>query len=163
MTATFATVGSRHEPLPCKTRGAGTHPAPDPTIAMDAARKKAYRHLLYRAMTGARSILSVPAGHPEERLRGDCAYVIADLMHNLAHFSAQEFEGFDEACFWRTAAGAASFDALLAHLANRDAFERSVTDVVPADPRSDRDVGSRPLLRLPDGWRSPRSPGDTVH
>ena len=130
---------------------------------MDAARKKAYRHLLYCAMTRRRALLSIPEGHCEERHRGNCAYLIADLMHNLAHFSSIEFEGFDEACYWARAEEVAAFDVMLAWFGNRDGFECRVAEFAMSDPVLRAATGGRPLLRLPDDWRRSASPDDTVH
>lgn len=130
---------------------------------MDAARKKAYRHLLSRAFTRSRALLSIPEGHCEERHRGDCAYLIADLMHNLAHYSALEFEGFDEARYWDRAAEVAAFDVVLAWFGNRDGFERSVAEVELNDPVLRAATECRPLLRLPDDWRRTASRDDTLH
>jgi hypothetical protein len=78
---------------------------------MDEHRKNAYRHLLYRAMLDIRGLGNLPvrgarswspwfwrrAARPVQR-----AGAIADWLHNLAHFSANDFEGFDEELFWQS-------------------------------------------------------------
>jgi hypothetical protein len=77
---------------------------------MDEASKRAYRHLLYRAMLDIRPIAWMPLGF--FRLLNPFAWrrtvirireagEIADYLHNLAHFSALDFEHFDEEWFWR--------------------------------------------------------------
>jgi len=70
---------------------------------MDEARKKAYRFLLYHAMLDIRPIQWLPRSWNPFRWRRlhQKAGVIADWLHNLAQFSALEFEGFDEDWFWR--------------------------------------------------------------
>jgi hypothetical protein len=120
---------------------------------MDATRKKAYRELLYRAMTYTRSLLSIPVGHPEERMRADCAYVIADLMHNLASSSARDFDGFNEDWFWSNAAEASTFHLRVALLVNRDAFERRMIDAMPTCAEAERELPDRSRRDLPEGWR----------
>jgi hypothetical protein len=70
---------------------------------MDDARKKAYRYLLYHAMLDIRLIQWLPRSWNPFRWRHSYqrAGVIADWLHNLAQFSALDFEGFDEDWFWR--------------------------------------------------------------
>jgi hypothetical protein len=77
---------------------------------MDEQRKRAYRYLLYMAMLDIRPIRWIPFSFrtlltPLQRKRSKTsihrAGTIADLMHNLAMFSAYDFEQFDEAWFWR--------------------------------------------------------------
>jgi hypothetical protein len=77
---------------------------------VDDRRKRAYRELLYHAMLDIRGIAwSGPRGwlalnpyawrryaHQARR-----AGIIADWLHNLALFSALDFERFDETWFWR--------------------------------------------------------------
>lgn len=77
----------------------------DPPI-MDAARKSAYRILLYRAMLDIRLAGGrIRWWSPLSWVRGlrDLRFVseLADALHNLAKFSWLEFEGFDEEAFWR--------------------------------------------------------------
>ena len=77
---------------------------------MDETRKRAYRYLLYRAMLDIHPVGWMPLGffhllNPFAR-RGVVARVrragaVADWLHNLAMFSAHDFEGFDEQWFWR--------------------------------------------------------------
>ena len=73
---------------------------------MEAQRKHAYRYLLYWAMLDIRPIAWTRPGwnplhwhrHREQiRRAGD----LAEWLHNLAQFSALEFERFDEEWFWR--------------------------------------------------------------
>lgn len=73
---------------------------------MDQRRKMAYRYLLYRATLDIRPLAWRRIGlfnlfdwrwtWMQVRRAG----VIADLLHNLAFFSAVEFEHFDEDRFW---------------------------------------------------------------
>ena len=72
---------------------------------MDERRKVAYRNLLDRAMLDIRLIATNPIKNPlrwrdsARRIRG--AGYLADWLHNLAFFSARDFDGFDEEWFWR--------------------------------------------------------------
>jgi hypothetical protein len=68
--------------------------------------KAAYRHLLYVAMLDIRvaaptlrwwSRLSLQAGDRELRR----IKALANCFHNLAAFSVQDFDGFEEQMFWR--------------------------------------------------------------
>ena len=73
---------------------------------MDEARKKAYRLLLYHAMLDIGPIQWLPRSWNPFRWRRQLrlhqrAGEIADWLHNLAQFSALDFEGFDEDWFWR--------------------------------------------------------------
>ena len=76
---------------------------------MDEQRKKAYRYMLYHAMLDIRPSAWMSSGlfrllnpfywrHVFQRVRR--AGVIADWLHNLALFSALDFERFDEEWFW---------------------------------------------------------------
>src|SRR5579859_8105500 len=76
---------------------------------MDNHRKAAYRDLLYRALLDIRSLawlrvstiqLLNPLHWKGELRRIRRAGAIADWLHNLAMFSALDFERFDEARFW---------------------------------------------------------------
>lgn len=73
---------------------------------MQANRKRTYRYLLYRAMLDIRPIAWTRLGwnpfhwssrRKQIRRAGD----LANWLHNLAQFSANEFERFDEEWFWR--------------------------------------------------------------
>jgi len=79
---------------------------------MDNDTKAAYRYLLYHAMLEIRPLQWHNAGlgllralNPLfwKRLEDSArrAGVIADMMHNLALFSALDFERFEEERFWR--------------------------------------------------------------
>src|SRR5688500_15176751 len=78
---------------------------------MDERRKAAYRKLLYRAMLDIRPIawisFSNPLCWPANLAQIRSAGEIADWLHNLASYSAGNFEDFGEEWFWR------EFDALL--------------------------------------------------
>jgi hypothetical protein len=100
---------------------------------MDAQRQKAYRYLLYHAMLDIRQIAWTPFGFSRflnpfkwratnQRIRR--AGVVADWLHNLALFSALDFERFDEERFWRDfrLVNEQNPDFQLAHY--EDAFER---------------------------------------
>jgi len=69
-------------------------------VALEASRKRAYRHLLYWALLEMRA-LGNPRhwdGASRPVLR---AWVLAEWLHNLAEFSALDFAGFDEEQFWK--------------------------------------------------------------
>ena len=77
---------------------------------MDEPRKRAYRSLLYWAMLeiqpiewgSPRWIQRVNPFHWIERSSHlKSAGAVADWLHNLANYSACEFEGFDEDWFWK--------------------------------------------------------------
>ena len=70
---------------------------------MDAARKFAYRNILYSAMLEMR--VPIPAGPGEGGSTSSASQwsrrqALADCLHNLAMYSALEFEGFRENSFW---------------------------------------------------------------
>jgi hypothetical protein len=77
---------------------------------MEAQKKRAYRWLLYKAMLDIRPIRWI-GGRWRQRLNRLCwwsqsqqvrvAGAIADWLHNLAHYSAEDFVRFDEEHFWR--------------------------------------------------------------
>ena len=66
---------------------------------MDEIKKKAYRNLLYRVLLDIRSICwnTMHAELSESKRKIEH---LADWVHNLAAFSATDFEGFDEEKFW---------------------------------------------------------------
>ena len=73
---------------------------------MDEPRKAAYRHLLYFAMLDIRMLCqwrARPSPNPFEwrrqYLRSLEAGALADWLHNLADFAADDFRNFDEAQF----------------------------------------------------------------
>lgn len=77
---------------------------------MEEERKYALRYVLYRAMLDIRPLAWFrlnfiqrlnPVYWKRELRRIRRAGAIADWMHNLALFSALDFERFDEARFWR--------------------------------------------------------------
>lgn len=77
---------------------------------MDEQRKYAYRYLLYRAMLDIRTIqwlgwrpwrTWIPPFQRREIRRVRYAGAVADWLHNLAFFSARDFQGFEEPWFWR--------------------------------------------------------------
>jgi hypothetical protein len=69
--------------------------------------KAAYRHLLYVAMLAIRNYCQ-SRGNPSYNLwkcyhqyrQSRIAGAIADWLHNLAVYSSQEFNQFDEQLFW---------------------------------------------------------------
>lgn len=78
--------------------------------AVEEQRKFAYRHLLYQATLEIRPLawLSTnqwgswnPLFWRREARRIQCAGAIADWLHNLALYSALNFQGFKEDWFWR--------------------------------------------------------------
>jgi hypothetical protein len=81
---------------------------------MDDRRKRAYRHLLYWALLEIRLIawirLNVWRLLNPFRWRESIGFVrragiIADWLHNLAAFSVDDFEGFNEDWFWKELKG----------------------------------------------------------
>ena len=73
---------------------------------MDDRRKYAYRYLLYHGFLAIRPIawLSLswnPLAWYGKLRSARSAGAVADWLHNLAHFSALDFQHFDEARFWR--------------------------------------------------------------
>jgi len=102
---------------------------------MDDRRKAAYRIMLYGAMTQIRACLGHYDNPVLARHLSDCAYLIADVMHNLARFSAEDFAGFDEDWYWRYAEDAARFDPRVARFGDRARFERGLA--APGPPQDD--------------------------
>ena len=85
---------------------------------MEAARKKAYRYLLYWAFVESRRVQWIACSWSKKLnpfcWRGVVRQVravgaLCDWLHNLALFSALEFDRFDEDRFW------ADYDALKKH------------------------------------------------
>src|SRR5262249_45090672 len=81
---------------------------------MEPNRKRAYRYLLYSAMLEIRQLawmqvglsrLLLPRQRHEKVSRLRRAGVVVDWLHNLAFFSAVDFERFDEDRFWRDLEG----------------------------------------------------------
>jgi hypothetical protein len=77
---------------------------------MEDRRKRAYRYLLYAATLDTRPIewfwyrgiaRLVPFVSRRKVRAVKRAGALADWLHNLALYSALDFEGFDEAWFWR--------------------------------------------------------------
>ena len=70
--------------------------------------KSAYRMLIYQGLLQIR-ILCFPSERPSPNplrwrrqfYRSRLVVLIGDWLHNLAEFSARDFEGFDEDWFWR--------------------------------------------------------------
>ena len=77
---------------------------------MNEIRKRAYRILLYEAMLDIRAIAWLrltfwqrfnPYAWARNQRQVRRAGVIADYLHNLARFSAYNFEHFSEDFFWQ--------------------------------------------------------------
>ena len=80
---------------------------------MDTERKQAFRYLLHWAFVDIRTIewngtfllgnrpVSLPVWLGRSVRKARRAGAVADWMHNLAIYSAVDFEGFDEGMFWR--------------------------------------------------------------
>jgi hypothetical protein len=71
---------------------------------MDETRKRAYRRLLYYAMLDARAACMCfrqPDSPCDSVVEVRRVGMLANWLHNLASFSARDFEGFDESWFWR--------------------------------------------------------------
>src|SRR4051812_22921992 len=76
---------------------------------MDAMRAKAYRYIIYWALLEIRG-LSWFAWRTRDRwnpffLMRSIPYIrasgaVAEWLHNIAHFSANDFAGFEETWFW---------------------------------------------------------------
>lgn len=106
---------------------------------MDDARKNAYRFLLYWAMLEIR-LLEHVAHRPwrllnpftlRRALRDAArAGAVANWLHNLAQYAADDFRDFDEAWFWR------DYDWLVQRHGDgcgyRDVFDRRLAE--PARP-----------------------------
>ncbi|MBM3979770.1 MAG: hypothetical protein FJ304_05720 [Planctomycetes bacterium] len=76
---------------------------------MNDQRKRAYRSLLYYALIDIRLVYWAAEAEPPTKgpsqsqlaaSRIQRVGVIADWLHNLASFSANDFDGFDEEYFW---------------------------------------------------------------
>jgi hypothetical protein len=74
---------------------------------LSEAKKEAYRHLLYMAMVDircqcayTRTISANPWAWRRRYLESRVAGAVADWLHNLARFSRDNFESFDEDQFW---------------------------------------------------------------
>jgi hypothetical protein len=77
---------------------------------VEEQRKIAYRYLLYWAMVDIRPLQWLgwrgwrawsPIHWQRDTRRVQCAGAIADWLHNLARYSAHNFQGFIEEWFWR--------------------------------------------------------------
>lgn len=77
---------------------------------MDGQRKIAYRSMLYWAMLDIRQVQWLgdrgwrawsPIHWRRKARMVQRAGAIADWLHNLAMYSAHDFQGFDEEWFWR--------------------------------------------------------------
>lgn len=76
---------------------------------MEVAKKYAYRYLMYDAMLCIRPIRHLgfawwerwnPVYWLQARKRIQSAGAVANWMHNLALYSANDFDGFEEDAFW---------------------------------------------------------------
>ena len=73
---------------------------------MTKNRQRAYRYLLYQAMLQIRPLgfSRVASNVPDEWLhqyeRSRKAGALAECLHNLAHYSANDFVSFNEDWFW---------------------------------------------------------------
>jgi hypothetical protein len=74
---------------------------------MNDGTKKAYRHLLYVAMLAIRTycqsrgkVSYSPFEWYRQYRRSRVAGALADWLHNLADYSSQEFDRFNEQLFW---------------------------------------------------------------
>lgn len=73
---------------------------------MDEKRKSEYRYLLYRGLLDIRaSFVVFHWWNPVTWFRAHSTLKrvndFADALHNLAAYSSQDFDRFDEAAFWR--------------------------------------------------------------
>lgn len=77
---------------------------------MEVKKQRAYRYLLYAAALDIRPLewmwyrglgRVVPWASSRQRRAVRRAGVLAAWLHNLAEFSALEFQAFDEGTFWR--------------------------------------------------------------
>src|SRR5688572_1735158 len=112
---------------------------------MDDARKHAYRFLLYWAMLDIRHVqwityrpfrLLNPLILRRELRRASRAGAIADWMHNLAVYSAHDFDGFNEQWFWEEYEGLAGRVPEVA--AYRTIFERRICEYGHERPRGEQ-------------------------
>jgi hypothetical protein len=110
---------------------------------MDDARKRAYRVLLYHAMLDLRAHVPTWPGGPlrwwnplfVRRAVTRLWYTqrVAEWLHNLAFFAAEDFRGFKEDWFWR------EYDGLRSKVpGERVDFYRSVFDNAASDTGGSR-------------------------
>jgi hypothetical protein len=82
--------------------------------------------LLASGMSGIRASLGQYPNPVVARHMADRAYLIADVMHNLARFAAEDFVGFDEDRYWSVAEAAGRFHPRMKGFGDRAAFERGL-------------------------------------
>jgi hypothetical protein len=113
---------------------------------MDKHHKYAYRYLLYWATLDIRSIHWLTFRNPFrwrsniQRVRQ--AGAIADWLHNLALFSALDFERFDENQFWRDGRVLKEHFPAFDLACYQQLFERQMLEsqnAVPSDVSESRD------------------------
>ena len=75
-------------------------PVKNGTPAMSPSRMAAYRKIIQAAYGAIRGLLETDDATHVDSFRRRAAVEIADRMHNLAHFSAVDFAGFEEDRFW---------------------------------------------------------------
>ena len=110
---------------------------------MDEQRKHAYRYLLYRAMLDIRPIQWLgwrgwrawsPIHWRREARRVQWAGAIAEWLHNLALYSAHNFQGFNEEWFWRDFETARSRFPEFGLEIYREQFERRASPAPEGSP-----------------------------
>ena len=86
---------------------AGVARKAEASLAVDALKAGAYRHLLYKAMLDIRGLCQArgeaslnPLVWYRRYHSGRTAGMLADWLHNLAQKSSEDFLGFDEDMFW---------------------------------------------------------------
>jgi hypothetical protein len=99
---------------------------------MESRRKKAYRYLLYHATLHTRQLQWLRFRNPLcwRRHLGQvrCCGTVADWLHNLALFSALDFDRFDEGRFWE------DFDRLRGRCPEIESYRRAFEQWL-SDPR----------------------------
>jgi hypothetical protein len=68
-------------------------------VFMEARRKMAYRRILYAALLDIRALSG--GSRTIFRNKGLNIWQLSFAFHNLAKFSAEDFDGFDEDFFWK--------------------------------------------------------------
>jgi hypothetical protein len=108
---------------------------------VDEQRKRAYRWLLYRAALEIRPLRWLgtswrerfnPISRWHNARRAVAAGALADWLHNLALFSALDFEHFDEDRFWTDHKWFEAHYPWLNLRWYREEFERELTSGKPA-------------------------------
>jgi len=106
---------------------------PPPASIMGEDRKNAYRLLLYEALLQIRALCQSRGGRQwnpvkihRQYVRSVDAGAIADWLHNLGQFAANDFVDFSEVAFWRAYYSYARSYHRIARYDYRDSFDRQL-------------------------------------